>query len=85
MIVDPLLLMVRYLDGDIPLSDDEREILLFALYMESLRNMDGLALQGVAELKKIGKKESSKLDLVGGTHDEGIHIDVDESATMENV
>jgi len=42
-IIDPLPLMVRYLDGKTELTNDEREILLFALYMESLKKKRGLA------------------------------------------
>jgi len=35
-IVDPVPLMVKYLDGKEKLSNEEKEILIFALYTESL-------------------------------------------------
>jgi hypothetical protein len=47
MIVDPVRLMAKYLDGKQPdLTHDEREILLFALYCESRKN-DGLAAEAI--------------------------------------
>jgi hypothetical protein len=53
-IVDPLPLMIRYLDASAELSDDDREILLFALYIESLKN-NGLADQAITEMKKAAR------------------------------
>jgi len=56
--------MVRYLDGNTAkmLTPDEVEILLFALYLESLKsgNIHGLAAQGTAYLaaqQAFGKKK----------------------------
>lgn len=47
MIVDPVKLMAKYLDGRQPdLTHDEREILLFALYCESRKN-NGLAAEAI--------------------------------------
>lgn len=43
-IADPVELMRRYLDGKDDLFPDEKEILMFALYMESM-NLHGLAYQ----------------------------------------
>jgi hypothetical protein len=51
-IVEPLPLMVRYLDGKPDLTTDEYEILLFALYMESLKRRNGLASKALKQLKE---------------------------------
>src|SRR5208282_1484605 len=48
-VTDPIPLMVKYLDGKPMLTNDEREILLFALYLESKSN-NGLAVQGAKAL-----------------------------------
>lgn len=62
VIADPLPLMRRYL-GDGSLSNDEREILLFALYMESLQKDDGIASQAVRALKETYAHQSKLQDL----------------------
>jgi hypothetical protein len=54
-IVDPMPYMLAYLDGVNELKNDEREILLFALYMESVRSK-GMAAEAVKILKKRGVK-----------------------------
>jgi hypothetical protein len=56
---DPVELMARYLDGKPDLSNDDREVLLFALYMESKQNK-GLACRGVELLVHRGRREESK-------------------------
>ena len=73
--------MARYLDGDKDmLSRDEVEILLFALYLESLKsgNPKGLAAQGtalVAAQHAFGKKEPMKgtMIFVFGSNEQGVH------------
>ena len=66
-VVDPMPLMVRYLDGKPALTNDEREILLFALYMESIKKKNGLASKALKQLKKgtswlrISKNSGKKL------------------------
>lgn len=50
MIVDALPVMIKYLDGKVELSNDEKEILLFALYAESIKCPDGLASQAKKKL-----------------------------------
>ena len=45
LVANTLDLMKRYLDGKDALSNDEREILLFSLYIES-KQRGGLAQQG---------------------------------------
>jgi hypothetical protein len=51
-IVVPLSLMIRYLTDKPPLEPDEKEILLFALYIESkITNTYGLAKRALDELK----------------------------------
>lgn len=50
-IVIPLSLMIRYLTDEPPLETDEREILLFALYMENKSVTYGLSNKALAELK----------------------------------
>jgi ribosomal protein L37E len=56
MIVNPLSLMVKYLDGQSNLTNDERELLLFALYCESRdRNDLGLAALATARLGRDGR------------------------------
>lgn len=54
-IANPLLLMMRYLHGKPDLSNDEREILLFALYMESSKR-GGLAAEAIKELRSVDTK-----------------------------
>lgn len=49
VVANPLELMCRYLDGKDMLSPDEREILMFALYMESVKNK-GLAADAIKKL-----------------------------------
>jgi hypothetical protein len=46
---DPLSIMMKYLDGP-RLAHDEMELLLFALFLESEKNEDGLAKRAVAQL-----------------------------------
>lgn len=43
MVVDPTPLMIKYLGGKPELANYERELLLFALYIESASTPDGLA------------------------------------------
>lgn len=52
-IVDPLPLMVRYLDGDGLMSNDEREILMFALYLENKNLEGGLVAQAIKKMREI--------------------------------
>lgn len=51
MVADPMPYMLAYLDGVNELKNDEREILLFALYMESIKNK-GLAYEAVEILRQ---------------------------------
>jgi len=53
MIVDAMPLMRKYL-GDGKLSNDEREILLFALYLESLQRTHGIAYLALKALRVTG-------------------------------
>jgi hypothetical protein len=46
-IVNPVLLLSKYLDGKEPLTNDEREIVLFALYCESRTYENGMAAQAL--------------------------------------
>lgn len=51
-VTDPIPLMAKYLDGNQgELTNDEREILLFALYCESRENPEGIANCGIRRLK----------------------------------
>jgi hypothetical protein len=54
-IQDPLPLMVKYLDGKDKMTNDEKEILLMALYIES-RTRRGLAFEAMQELGRRQKK-----------------------------
>jgi hypothetical protein len=58
---DPLELMRRYLDGKPMLTNDDREVLLFALYMES-KNNNGLAKEALDSLKQAHAKEGGSRD-----------------------
>lgn len=73
MIADPLPLMVRYMEIDTheTLTNDEREILLFALYTESLRRrpVDGLAAKAlgvIATKMAVEQKGTSDSEVVIG-------------------
>ena len=48
---EPIILMKRYLDGKPELTSDEREILLFALYLESAIHK-GIASAAIDDLSK---------------------------------
>jgi hypothetical protein len=50
-IVVPLRLMIRYLTDEPPLENDEREILLFALYIENKAVSYGISNRALSELK----------------------------------
>ncbi len=78
MIADPLPLMVRYLDGNTTrmLTHDEVEVLLFALYLESLKTnpRDGLAAKGTMVLAAQGAYGKRGLMVfVFGSNEQGIH------------
>ena len=44
--------MVKYLDGKDAMSPDEKELLMFALYVES-KTRRGLAFEGTKELERL--------------------------------
>jgi hypothetical protein len=52
-VVDALPLMMRYLHGKGDLSHDEKEILLFALYIENRTIKDGLVERAIVELDRV--------------------------------
>ena len=58
-ITNPVELMARYLGAGPELTNDDREVLLFALYVESKQRGDGITAAGMKLATQIWKQASA--------------------------